>query len=86
LHTVMRPTFPAIAAKLLNPLYRMSGTHPEILPFQTLEMARKIAIATFIAVQQISPVLRDDSAPTSPQAMEMAQKRQNAPAGARGTR
>jgi len=74
-HTIMRPTFPAIAAKLLNPIFRTLGTHPEFLPFQTLELARKIAIAIFIAVQQISPMLRD-TAPTTPQAIELHQNQQ----------
>ncbi|KAF2454622.1 hypothetical protein BDY21DRAFT_352293 [Lineolata rhizophorae] len=57
LHTISRPTFP-IVTRVLNRLFLATGTHPPYLPFQTLTMARKLMIGTFIAVQQAAPLLR----------------------------
>lgn len=64
LHAVSRPYPPAIIARIINPLFTLSKVHPPYLPFQALILARKIAITTFIALSQLSPIFnppKDDS-------------------------
>lgn len=57
LHTVSRPYFPSIAARLLNPLVMTLTTHPPYLPFQLIQLTRKIALTSHIAFSQIGPML-----------------------------
>lgn len=58
LHTVSRPYFPPFAAKLLNPLLSTFTHHPPYLPFQLLQLARKMSITLYIAFSQIGPLLQ----------------------------
>ena len=66
-YTITRPYVPAPIAQIINPLFTISKTHPPYLPFQMLILARKIAITSFIALSQLSPVispLKDDNSAT----------------------
>ncbi|KAL3422589.1 DnaJ domain-containing protein [Phlyctema vagabunda] len=66
LHTVTRPTFPALAANILNPLLTNLSNHPPYLPFQILKLARQVSITIFIACAQIGPLLQPlSAAPTT---------------------
>ena len=65
LHTISRPYPPALFTRIINPLFTLSKVHPPYLPFQALILARKIAITSFIALSQLSPIFsppKDDSA------------------------
>ncbi|TAQ90875.1 hypothetical protein B7494_g805 [Chlorociboria aeruginascens] len=62
LHTISRPYFPLIAAKLLNPILTTFSSHPAYLPFQLIQLARKLSITLYIAFGQIGPLLQ---APTA---------------------
>jgi hypothetical protein len=57
LHTISRPYSPIFAAKLLNPFLTTFTKHPPYLPFQLIQLARKISITLFIAFSQIGPLL-----------------------------
>jgi hypothetical protein len=57
LHTVSRPYLPPIAAKLLNPLLTTFTTHPPYLPFQLIQLIRKISLTSHIGFSQIGPML-----------------------------
>ena len=58
LHTISRPYFPPIAAKFINPLFTAFTSHPPYLPFQLVQLARKISITVYIAFSQIGPILQ----------------------------
>ncbi len=62
-HTLTRPYFPPILSKIINPLLALT-THPPLLPFQLLILARKASITLFIAASQLSGFFQ--SAPSSP--------------------
>lgn len=54
IHTLTRPNPPGIATILLNPLLSILPKHqPQLLPFQILLLARKIGLATSIAISQL---------------------------------
>lgn len=57
-HTVMRPHFPLFVTALLNPLLTRFTSHPPYLPFQIVALARRVAIAIYIAFGQLGPVLQ----------------------------
>jgi hypothetical protein len=61
LHTISRAYFPPIAAKFLNPLLTTFTAHPPYLPFQLIQLTRKIAITIYIAFSQIGPLLQSPS-------------------------
>ena len=51
----------------MNPLFITTKIHPPYLPFQVLILARKIAITSFIALSQLSPIFypyKNDSTAT----------------------
>ncbi len=58
LHTISRPYFPPIAAKVLNPLLTTFTQHPPYLPFQLIQLTRKMAVTLYIAFSQIGPLLQ----------------------------
>jgi hypothetical protein len=58
LHTISRPYFPLIAAKFINPLLATFTNHPPYLPFQLLQLARRMSITVYIAFSQIGPLLQ----------------------------
>lgn len=51
-HTLTRPYLPHFLSKVINPLLSLA-THPPMLPFQFLILARKIAFSLFIAASQL---------------------------------
>ena len=52
-HTVTRPYASPLLSKLINPILSFT-THPPLLPFQFLILARKTAFTSFIATSQLS--------------------------------
>jgi hypothetical protein len=58
LHTISRPYFPPIAAKFLNPILTTFTRHPPYLPFQLIQLTRKMSITLYIAFSQIGPLLQ----------------------------
>jgi hypothetical protein len=62
LHTISRPYFPPIAGKLINPILTTFTYHPPYLPFQLIQLARKMSITLYIAFSQIGPLLQPPSA------------------------
>lgn len=57
-HVVMRPQFPYFVEAFLNPfLVRFTPFEP-YLPFQLISLARRVAIAIYIAIGQLGPILR----------------------------
>jgi len=62
LHTISRPYFPPIATKFLNPLLSTFTQHPPYLPFQLVQLMRKISITLYIAFSQIGPLLQSPEA------------------------
>ncbi|KAK1827834.1 chaperone protein DnaJ [Podospora conica] len=64
LHTVTRPTFPAVLRAVVNPVMgwlKVQGRAPFYLPFQAVALARKGSVAVFIAFSQIGPLLWADT-------------------------
>ncbi|KAI1113018.1 hypothetical protein F5Y14DRAFT_419332 [Nemania sp. NC0429] len=57
-HTVMRPRFPVFVDALVNPLLARFTSHPPYLPFQVVALARRVAIAIYIAFGQLGPILQ----------------------------
>ncbi|KAH7326102.1 hypothetical protein B0I35DRAFT_421917 [Stachybotrys elegans] len=56
LHTVTRPSFPAFL-NVFNAVMTRVSTHPPFLPFQAIQMARKLSITIYIALSQIGPLI-----------------------------
>lgn len=76
LHTISRPHFPQFAARILNPLLVNFTSHPPYLPFQLIQLARKMSVTVYIAFSQIGPLLQ--AATQSPQSSDPeVQLRQN---------
>lgn len=71
-HTLTRPYFSPLLTKIINPLLTLTTTHPPLLPFQLLILARKTSITLFIAASQLSGFFQpapssSSSSPNSPQ-------------------
>jgi len=67
LHTISRPYFPTIATSFLNPILTTFTKHPPYLPFQLIQLARKLSLTLYIAFSQIGPLLQPPLPPgTSP--------------------
>jgi hypothetical protein len=75
LHTISRPYFPALASKFLNPVLTTFTAHPPYLPFQLIQLARKMSITMYIAFSQIGPLLQPPTPGNSPNP-ELALKQQ----------
>ncbi|KND89670.1 Chaperone protein DnaJ [Tolypocladium ophioglossoides CBS 100239] len=56
LHTVTRPTFPPVV-NLLNAIITRVTFHAPYLPFQVIQLTRKLTITMYIALSQIGPLL-----------------------------
>jgi hypothetical protein len=54
-HTVVRPDFPPVIAKIASPVMALLAKRPAYLPFQAIAIARRIAISVFVAVAQLAP-------------------------------
>jgi len=57
-HAVSRPYFPVLAEKFLNPILTTFTNHPPYLPFQLIQLARKLSVTLYIAFSQIGPLLQ----------------------------
>lgn len=57
-HTVMRPRFPAFVEAFVNPFLVRFTSHAPYLPFQVVALARRVAIAIYIAFGQLGPILQ----------------------------
>ncbi|KAI0838612.1 hypothetical protein F5Y06DRAFT_39291 [Hypoxylon sp. FL0890] len=58
LHTVTRPSFPRFLEHVINPILTRFTSHPPYLPFQAINLARKLSITLYIAFSQIGPLLQ----------------------------
>ena len=58
LYVMTRPQFPATLSKLINPILITTRIRPPYLPFQLLELLRKIAVTFFIAMAQLGPLVK----------------------------
>ncbi|KAL2351485.1 hypothetical protein BJ546DRAFT_852636 [Cryomyces antarcticus] len=76
LHTITRPTFPAIIERLLNAVFAAVTVHPPYLPFQLLTLARKVVITLFIALNQLGPLIQPRRNPIAQQDPDAAQQQQ----------
>lgn len=54
---VSRPQWPTLLTKIVNPVITVTG-RPPYLPFQAVVLARKLSITLFIALSQITPLLK----------------------------
>lgn len=62
LHTVTRPSHPALFSRVVNPLLALLAPgRPAYLPFQAVSLARKLSITLYIAFSQIGPLLNADT-------------------------
>jgi len=66
LHTMTRPSFPAVLTSFVNPILATTRTRPPYLPFQMLALLRKLAVTFFIAMTQLSPLLKAPRPEVSP--------------------
>ncbi|GJN70782.1 hypothetical protein PLIIFM63780_002625 [Purpureocillium lilacinum] len=55
-HAVTRPSFPRFLT-VINALVTRLSVRPPYLPFQFIQLARKLTITTYIALSQIGPLL-----------------------------
>lgn len=56
IQAVTRPSFPSLLEGL-NFLFSKTATHPPYLPFQLIQLARKLTITIYIALSQIGPLI-----------------------------
>jgi len=76
LHTISRPHFPKVATQLINPLLTTFTRHPPYLPFQLIQLARKLSVTLFIAFSQIGPLIQPPTATAAAANSEIALKQQ----------
>lgn len=62
-YMVSRPYLPPFIAKFVNPLITTLSGQPPYLPFQLIELLRKISITIYIAFSQIGPLLASPEVP-----------------------
>lgn len=58
LYAISRPHFPPFTTNVLNPLITTFTARPPYLPFQLIQLGRKISITLNIAASQIGPLLQ----------------------------
>ncbi len=62
LHAITRPFHPRILTHVINPLLAvLAPQHGPYLPFQALQLARKLSITVYIGFSQIGPLLGADT-------------------------
>ncbi|TVY31179.1 Chaperone protein DnaJ [Lachnellula hyalina] len=76
IHAVTRPYFPAVAAKLINPLLTTFTSHPPYLPFQLIALCKKMSVTLYIAFSQIGPLLETPNTVSSNANAEVALRQQ----------
>ncbi|MCJ1476461.1 hypothetical protein MMC13_005127 [Lambiella insularis] len=64
-YTVTRPYHPPLLTNAINPFLVQLTTHPPLLPFQLLALARKTTLTFFIALSQLGPLLQPPAATAS---------------------
>ncbi|KAI9658249.1 MAG: hypothetical protein M1821_002382 [Bathelium mastoideum] len=62
INLITRPALPRIITNMIDPVVNTMSGRPPYLPFQVLQLARKIALTVFIALSQLGPLLRQPSA------------------------
>ncbi|ESZ94449.1 hypothetical protein SBOR_5167 [Sclerotinia borealis F-4128] len=62
LHTISRPYFPVVVTKIINPILATFTSHPPYLPFQLIQLARKMSLTLYIAFSQLGPLLQPPTA------------------------
>jgi len=60
-HTITRPTFPAALDRFINPVFTSMLKRAPYLPFQAIQLARKLSLTVYIAFSQIGPLLSADT-------------------------
>ena len=60
IYTLTRPEFPRFLTNVVNPVLSFIPFGKTLLPFQMLELARKIALAASIAISQLGPSSRNE--------------------------
>lgn len=58
LYVMTRTQFPTTLSRMINPILIKTSLRPPYLPFQMLELLRKIAVTFFIAMAQLGPLLK----------------------------
>jgi len=66
LYIMTRPAFPTTLSKVINPFLIATNIRPPYLPFQMLELLRKIAVTFFIAMAQLGPLMKSPQAQAAP--------------------
>lgn len=61
LHVVTRPYAPWFGTHILNPVMALAG-RDAYLPYQIIELARKVSITGYIAMSQLGPLLQSPAA------------------------
>jgi hypothetical protein len=61
-YTTTRPEFPSFLTGIVNPLLTTTRLRSPYLPFQMLAFLRRLSFTFFIALNQLSPLLRDPNA------------------------
>ncbi|MCJ1401357.1 hypothetical protein MMC11_004569 [Xylographa trunciseda] len=66
-YTITRPYWPPLLSNAINPAFTRLTSHPPLLPFQLLVLARKTTLSIFIALSQLAPLLqpKPSALPTS---------------------
>ncbi|MCJ1436224.1 hypothetical protein MMC27_005602 [Xylographa pallens] len=57
-YTITRPYWPPFLNNAINPVLIRLTSHPPLLPFQLLALARKTTLSIFIALSQLGPLLQ----------------------------
>ncbi|KAH6609621.1 membrane associated chaperone [Trichoderma cornu-damae] len=63
IQAVTRPRFPSLLDGL-NFVFSATAAHPPYLPFQLIQLSRKLTITIYIALSQIGPLLVMDTSPS----------------------
>ncbi|KAF2093467.1 membrane associated DnaJ chaperone-like protein [Rhizodiscina lignyota] len=56
--SVTRTTWPGILTNAINPIFETLRVRPPYLPFEAISLARKLSITFFIALAQVTPLLK----------------------------
>jgi len=62
LYVMTRPEFPTTLSRVINPFLAATKIRSPYLPFQMLELLRKIAVTFFIAMAQLGPLMKSPQA------------------------
>lgn len=65
MYILTRTYTPPVLTSIINPFFTTFTTHPPLLPFQLLHLARKSTFTLFIALSQLSSIFAPPTSPTS---------------------